>query len=181
MLALEQAKQNVNFAFTINPLIQQYINYYQGRGRSTMESGLRRSGQFMKMARQIFKEEGVPVDITWLGQVESAWKPKAVSWAAASGLWQFVPSTGRQFGLRQTAWIDERNSFEQATRASAKYLKSLAARYNGNWELAMAAYNTGAGNVDRGYHEREQQISGPFIPTLHRKRAITFPTSWRQS
>ncbi len=150
VLALEQAKQNVNFGFTINPLIQQYINYYQGRGRSTMESGLRRSGQFMKMARQIFKEEGVPVDITWLAQVESAWRPKAVSWAAASGLWQFVPSTGRQFGLRQTGWLDERNSFEQATRASAKYLKGLAARYNGNWELAMAAYNTGAGNVDRG-------------------------------
>lgn len=150
VLALDQAKQNVNFSFTTNPLIQQYINYYQGRGRSTMESGLRRSGQYMKMARQIFKEEGVPVDITWLGQVESAWKPKAMSWAAASGLWQFVPGTGRQFGLRQTAWIDERNSFEQATRASAKYLKSLAARYNGNWELAMAAYNTGAGNIDRG-------------------------------
>lgn len=150
VLALEQAKQNVNFAFTINPLIQQYINYYQGRGRSTMENGLRRSGQFMKMARQIFKEEGVPVDITWLGQVESSWKPKAMSWAAASGLWQFIPGTGRQFGLRQTAWIDERNSYEQATRASAKYLKSLAARYNGNWELAMAAYNTGAGNIDRG-------------------------------
>ncbi|HZE62785.1 MAG TPA: transglycosylase SLT domain-containing protein [Pyrinomonadaceae bacterium] len=150
VLALEQAKQNVNFAFTINPLIQQYINYYQGRGRATMESGLRRSGQFMKMARQIFKEEGVPVDITWLGQVESAWRPKAVSWAAASGLWQFVPGTGRQFGLKQTAWVDERNSYEQATRASAKYLKSLATRYNGNWELAMAAYNTGAGNVDRG-------------------------------
>ncbi len=149
VFALEQAKQNVNFAFTINPLIQQYINYYQGRGRSTMESGLRRSGQFMRMARQIFKEEGVPVDITWLGQVESAWRPKAVSWAAASGLWQFVPGTGRQFGLKQTAWIDERNSYEQATRASAKYLKSLATRYNGNWELAMAAYNTGAGNVDR--------------------------------
>jgi len=150
VLALEQAKQNVNFAFVTNPLIQQYINYYQGRGRTTMESGLRRSGVYMKMARQIFKEEGVPVDITWLGQVESAWKPKAMSWAAASGLWQFVPGTGRQFGLRQTAWLDERNSFEQATRASAKYLKSLASRYNGNWELAMAAYNTGAGNVDRG-------------------------------
>jgi peptidoglycan lytic transglycosylase D len=149
VLALEQAKQNVNFAFTLNPLIQQYINYYQGRGRSTMESGLRRSGVYMKLAREIFSQEGVPVDITWLGQVESAWRPRAVSWAAASGLWQFVPSTGRQYGLRQTAWIDERNSFEQATRASARYLKSLATRYNGNWELAMAAYNTGAGNVDR--------------------------------
>ena len=149
VLALEQAKHNVNFAFTINPLIQQYINYYQGRGRSTMEAGLRRSGQYMRLARQIFSEEGVPVDITWLGQVESAWRPKAVSWAAASGLWQFVPSTGRQYGLRQSAWIDERNSFEQATRASAKYLRDLASRYNGNWELAMAAYNTGAGNVDR--------------------------------
>lgn len=150
VLALEQAKQNVNFGFTINPLIQQYINYYQGRGRATMESGLRRSGQYMKMARQIFKEEGVPVDITWLGQVESAWRPKAVSWAAASGLWQFIPGTGRTYGLRQTAWIDERNSFEKATRASAKYLKDLARRYNGNWELAMGAYNTGPGNIDRG-------------------------------
>lgn len=149
VLALEQARNNVNFRFTINPLIQQYINYYQGRGRATMESGLRRSGQYMKMARQIFHEEGVPIDVTWLGQVESAWRPKAMSWAAASGLWQFIPSTGRQYGLRQTAWVDERNSFQQATRASARYLKDLAKRYNGNWELAMAAYNTGAGNVDR--------------------------------
>jgi membrane-bound lytic murein transglycosylase D len=149
VLALEQAKQNVNFAFTINPLIQQYINFYQGRGRSTMESGLRRSGQYMRLARQIFAREGVPVDITWLGQVESAWKPKAMSWASASGLWQFIPSTGREYGLRQTAWIDERNSFEQATIASARYLKTLAAHYKGDWELAMAAYNTGAGNVDR--------------------------------
>lgn len=149
VLALEQAKHNVNFGFTINPLIQQYINFYQGRGRSTMESGLRKSGQYMKLARQIFAKEGVPVDITWLGQVESAWKPKAMSWAAASGLWQFIPGTGRQYGLRQTAWIDERNSFEQATTASARYLKDLAAHYKGDWELAMAAYNTGAGNVDR--------------------------------
>ena len=149
LAALEQSKQNVNFAFTLNPLIQGYINYYQGRGRSTMENGLRRSGQFMKLARKIFAEEGVPLDVTWLGQVESAWKPKALSWASASGLWQFVPGTGRTYQLRQTAYIDERNSYEQATRASARYLKDLSKRYNGNWELAMAAYNTGAGNVDR--------------------------------
>ena len=146
---LEQAQKNVNFSFTLNPLIQQFINYYQGRNRATMENGLRRSGQYMKLARKIFVEEGVPVDITWLGQVESAWKTRAVSSAAASGLWQFVPSTGRRFGLRQTAYIDERNSLEQSTRASARYLKWLASRYNGNWELAMAAYNTGEGNIDR--------------------------------
>ncbi|HKY27029.1 MAG TPA: transglycosylase SLT domain-containing protein [Pyrinomonadaceae bacterium] len=149
VLALEQAKQNVNFKFSINPLVQQYINYYQGRGRPTMEAGLRRSGQYMKLARQIFAKEGVPIDITWLGQVESAWKPRAMSWASASGLWQFIPSTGRMYDLRQNAYIDERNSFEQATRASARHLKDLAARYKGNWELAMAAYNTGAGNIDR--------------------------------
>jgi membrane-bound lytic murein transglycosylase D len=147
--ALEQAKSNVNFSFTINPLIQQYINYYQGRGRTTMESGLRHSGRYMALARRVFREEGVPVDITWLAQVESAWREKALSRAAASGLWQFVPGTGRDYGLRQTAWIDERNSFEQATRASARYLKTLAKHFDGNWELAMAGYNTGAGNVDR--------------------------------
>src|SRR5215204_3735547 len=150
LLALEQSQRNVNFSFTLNPLIQQYINYYQGpRGRGTMENGLRRSGQFMKIARKIFAEEGVPLDVTWLGQVESAWKVKAVSWAAASGLWQFIPGTGRMYGLRQNAYLDERNSIEQATRASARHLKDLARHYKGNWELAMAAYNTGQGNVDR--------------------------------
>ena len=149
LLALEQSQRNVNFSFTLNPLIQQFINYYQGRNRATMENGLRRSGQYMKIARKIFAEEGVPLDITWLGQVESAWKTKAVSWASASGLWQFIPSTGRRYQLRQNAYIDERNSIEQSTRASARYLKDLARRYNGNWELAMAAYNTGEGNIDR--------------------------------
>jgi len=146
---LEQAKSAVDFGFRSNTLIQQFINYYQGRGRATMETGLRRSGRYMRMARKIFREEGVPEDIAWLGQVESAWRPTAYSSAAASGLWQFIPSTGARFGLRQTAWVDERNSFEKATRASARYLKWLALRYNGNWELAMGAYNTGEGNIDR--------------------------------
>jgi membrane-bound lytic murein transglycosylase D len=146
---LEVAKNQIDFQFSVNPLIQQFINYYQGRGRVTMETGMRRSGQFMKMARKIFREQGVPEDIVWLGQVESGWRAKAYSSAAASGLWQFVPGTGRTFGLRQTAWVDERNSYEKATLASAKYLKWLANRYNGDWMLAMAAYNTGEGNVDR--------------------------------
>jgi membrane-bound lytic murein transglycosylase D len=146
---LEQAKNSLDFNFTINPLIQQYINFYQGRGRSTMESGLRKSGRYMKIARETFRRMGVPEDITWLGQVESAWQTRAVSSAAASGLWQFVRSTGAQYNLRQTAWVDERNGIEKPTHASAQYLKDLAKRYNGDWLLAMAAYNTGALNVDR--------------------------------
>ena len=143
-----EIKNTLDFEFKPHPLVQGFINYYQGRGRGTMESGLRRSGQYMAMARKIFREEGVPEDIVWLGQVESAWRPTARSWAAASGLWQFIPGTGSRFGLRQTAYVDERNSFEKATRASARYLKWLHNRF-GNWELAMGAYNTGEGNVDR--------------------------------
>jgi membrane-bound lytic murein transglycosylase D len=149
LAALEQAKNALDFNFTLNPMVQQFINYYQGRGRSTMEAGLRRSGRFMKIARETFRREGVPEDITWLGQVESAWGPQRVSWAGASGLWQFVRGTGAQYGLRQTAWVDERNGIEKPTAASARYLKDLAKRYNGDWLLAMAAYNTGALNVDR--------------------------------
>jgi membrane-bound lytic murein transglycosylase D len=145
---IETAKNAIDINFETNAMIQQFINYYQGRGRSTMESGLRRSGQFMQMARKIFREEGVPEDVTWLGQVESAWRVRALSPAAASGLWQFIPGTGRTYGLRQTAWVDERNSLEKATRASARYLKDLYDHF-GNWELAMAAYNTGQGNIDR--------------------------------
>lgn len=143
------ANRSLGFSFQVSPMIQQYLNYYQGRGRKTMETGLYRSGMFMQMARRIFREEGVPENVAWLGQVESMWKPTAMSWAAASGLWQFIPGTGARFGLRRTAYMDERNSFEKATRASAKYLKFLANRYNGNWELAMGAYNCGEGNVDK--------------------------------
>jgi len=142
------AAAKLDFKFRPNALIQSFINYYLGRGRETMEQGLRRSGRFMEMAQKIFKEEGVPQDIAWLGQVESAWSPVARSWAAAVGLWQFIPETGSRYGLRQDYYVDERSSFEKATRASARYLKWLADRYDGNWELAMAAYNSGEGRID---------------------------------
>src|SRR5687768_6088914 len=142
------ANKSLGFSFQVHPMIQQYINYYRGRGRSTMEVGLYRSGMFMRMARRIFKEEGVPENVAWLGQVESAWKPTAMSWAAASGLWQFIPGTGAMYGLKRTAYVDDRNSFDEATRASARYSKFLYNRY-GNWELAIAGYNCGEGNVDR--------------------------------
>ena len=160
-----EIKNTLDFSFTPHPLVQGFINYYQGRGRGTMETGLRRSGQYMQMARKIFREEGVPEDIVWLGQVESAWRPTARSWAAASGLWQFIPGTGSRFGLRQTAYVDERNSFEKATRASARYLKWLHDRF-GNWELAMGAYNTGEGNIDRAISRAGQRDFWAIYPYI---------------
>lgn len=165
--AISAAK--LDFAFKPNALVQSFINYYTGRGRATMETGLRRSGRFMTMARKIFKEEGVPQDIAWLGQVESAWSPVARSWAAAVGLWQFIPGTGARYGLKQDFYVDERSSFEKATRASARYLKWLAQRYDGNWELAMAAYNSGEGRVDgaiarSGYADFWEIYSRGLIP-----------------
>ncbi|MEJ7624894.1 MAG: transglycosylase SLT domain-containing protein [Pyrinomonadaceae bacterium] len=142
------ANKSLGFSFQVHPMIQQFINHYRGRGRTTMEVGLYRSGMFMLMARRIFKEEGIPENVAWLGQVESAWKPAAMSHMAASGLWQFIPGTGARYGLRRSAYVDERNSFDEATRASARYLKFLFNRY-GNWELAIAGYNCGEGNVDK--------------------------------
>ncbi len=161
------ANKSLGFSFQVHPMIQQYINYYRGRGRTTMEVGLYRSGMFMLRARKIFKEEGVPENVAWLGQVESTWKPTALSSAAASGLWQFIPGTGARYGLQRTAWVDERNSFDEATRASARYLKFLADRYHGNWELAMAAYNSGEGNVDRAVRRAGVEnfwVAFPYLP-----------------
>ncbi|MBC7900201.1 MAG: transglycosylase SLT domain-containing protein [Saprospiraceae bacterium] len=160
------ANKSLGFSFQVHPMIQQYINYYRGRGKTTMENGLYRSGMFMRMARRIFKEEGIPENVAWLGQVESSWKPTAMSHMAASGLWQFIPGTGSRYGLKRTAHVDERNSFDEATRASARYLKFLFNRY-GNWELAMAGYNCGEGNVDKAIRRagvKDFWAAYPYLP-----------------
>ena len=134
---------------TVNESVLQYLSFFTTtRGRAIVEHGLDRAGRYSDMIRRVLAQEGVPQDLIYLAQAESAFQPDAVSRAGARGIWQFMPFRGEEYDLDRSYWVDDRSDPEKATRAAARHFRDLYAMF-GDWYLVMAAYNSGPLTVAR--------------------------------
>jgi membrane-bound lytic murein transglycosylase D len=132
----------------LNDRVLRYVELFQGRLREFLTEGLNRGAAYLPMIQGVLRAEGLPLDLAYVPLVESAFKPTALSKASARGTWQFMQGTAAENGLRTDWYVDERANTDKATRAAAKYLKTLYSMF-GDWHLALASYNGGPGRVQR--------------------------------
>lgn len=137
-----------DFPVRWNDRIQRYLELYRNdrRGRAIFAALARRMGRYLPMLRRKLRDYELPQALVFLAMIESGFDPRQTSRVGAAGIWQFMPATGRAYGLRRDHWIDERRNPERSTDAALRYLRNLYTRL-GSWELAMAAYNAGFGAV----------------------------------
>ena len=133
-----------------DPQVLRYLDYFKSdpKGRSVMSSWLRRAGRYRDVFDKVLARHGLPHDLFYLAMIESGFESAARSRVGAGGVWQFMPSAARAYGLEVSYWIDARRDPERAADAAARYLKDLHVRF-GSWYLVFAAYNAGYGAVLR--------------------------------
>lgn len=143
-----------------NPRLKAQFRWYSRHPQYMNRVVDRASRYYYHIIHEVIKRD-MPAELALLPIVESAYDPFAYSHGRASGPWQFIPGTGKRFGLKQTWWYDGRRDIVASTRAALDYLDILQKRYNGDWELALAAYNAGEGNVDKAV-KRNKKAGKPI-------------------
>ena len=136
------------FNFEYNPSLEKIIKHYLKNRQQTLANLMGRAKYYFPMFEEKLAKYDIPMEIKYLAIVESALKPNALSRVGAKGLWQFMYGTGSMFGLKVSSYVDERSDPLKATEAACKYLSSLYRTFN-DWDLALAAYNSGPGNVNK--------------------------------
>lgn len=155
-----------------NPLVSDHAAWFAARPDNVRRLAVRARPYLYHIVEEL-ERRAMPMEIALLPMIESAFNPAALSPSAASGIWQFIPSTGRHYGLRQDSWYDGRRDFTAATNAALDYLGKLYLDF-GDWQLALAAYNCGEGCIARAIQSNVQQ----GLPTDY--ASLSLPNETRQ-